>query len=263
MTNVDEQHELDDVLQHYGVKGMKWGVRRSDAELELAEAEGVGGGGLIEEEEDEEGLFDKLFGDMFNMFDKSLSDLGDSFKDAGMKALQSIFGKSEKTYKPAVPDKNSPFKNPRFQREYAKHQAAIAKIDKLERSGSISAKDAKRMRNSADEKTKNSMKSAEKFKNVKVSVEDTKIEGNTPSKSTKTNSSSKPPKTVTGAKQEAELDKWLKDNGYKEVKSMTKAEREAFKKSAKGSILKSDQQEAKIIEAFKKSAKEVKKRKKE
>lgn len=29
----DEKPTLDDVIEHYGVKGMKWGVRRSDEEL--------------------------------------------------------------------------------------------------------------------------------------------------------------------------------------------------------------------------------------
>ena len=36
---------------HYGVKGMKWGVRRSDSEI--ADAEGGGGGGDMEELEGE------------------------------------------------------------------------------------------------------------------------------------------------------------------------------------------------------------------
>lgn len=28
--------ELDDILEHYGIKGMKWGVRRTDAQLARA-----------------------------------------------------------------------------------------------------------------------------------------------------------------------------------------------------------------------------------
>lgn len=37
--------KLDDMLQHYGVKGMKWGVKRSPEELGNSSSDSAGGGG--------------------------------------------------------------------------------------------------------------------------------------------------------------------------------------------------------------------------
>lgn len=36
MSDLTLNEDLDDILEHYGIKGMKWGVRRSDAQLARA-----------------------------------------------------------------------------------------------------------------------------------------------------------------------------------------------------------------------------------
>jgi hypothetical protein len=88
------KHELDDVLKHYGIKGMKWGVKRSDEEIAAANAEGgAGGGGEPEEDED---FLDKV-DDVLDAFGEKMSDIGESLKKKGSDLLKSIFGEAKKT----------------------------------------------------------------------------------------------------------------------------------------------------------------------
>lgn len=86
--------EVEDLLQHFGVKGMKWGVKRSEEELAGAEGgEGGGGGGGEEEEEDEEedeSLLDELKDGLENLEDtlkgamgKTLGSISDAIKKEG------------------------------------------------------------------------------------------------------------------------------------------------------------------------------------
>lgn len=96
-----EKHELDetveDILQHYGIKGMSWGVRRTDAQIAAANNEGGGGGGGEEEEEVDESLLEEFgdkVGDMFDAFGKKLDSVGDAVKKKGMSILVGIFGKA-------------------------------------------------------------------------------------------------------------------------------------------------------------------------
>ena len=92
--NLDE--EVEDILQHYGIKGMKWGVRRSQEQIEMDEAAAAGGGG--EEEEEEEGLLDDVkdkLEEVGEAMTKTLSEIGDKAKKAGSALLTAIFGTTE------------------------------------------------------------------------------------------------------------------------------------------------------------------------
>lgn len=110
------KHKLDnlteDVLQHYGIKGMKWDVIRTDEQIAAANgkataSESAGGG---EGEPDDEGFLESI-GDTISKaadaFGESLDDIGDSVKKQGMKLLTGIFGKSKVTTKKATPDKKA------------------------------------------------------------------------------------------------------------------------------------------------------------
>lgn len=109
------RHKLDDateeILQHYGIKGMKWDVIRTDEQIAAAngksQSEAAGGGEGIE---DVEGFLDE-FGDtvgkVVDVIGETLGDVGDSVKKNGMKLLTSIFGKSKVKIGKATPNKKN------------------------------------------------------------------------------------------------------------------------------------------------------------
>lgn len=99
MTKHKLDGEVEDILQHYGIKGMKWDVIRSDAQIVAATNDESAGGG-----EQDESLLNKI-GDTIDetMSDikTKMSDISDSLKKKGMSVLVGIFGKSEVKYTPA------------------------------------------------------------------------------------------------------------------------------------------------------------------
>lgn len=80
--------EVEDIVQHYGVKGMKWGTKR-------AVENSAGGDG---EEPD-----DKLKA-AIEAIEKKLGDVSDTMKKKGKSILTSLFGKGKPTYKKATPN---------------------------------------------------------------------------------------------------------------------------------------------------------------
>lgn len=102
------EHKLDkkieDILQHHGVKGMKWGVRNEGERS--SSSEGAAGGGGGEEEIDEsllEEMQDKLK-DLLSSMDKKFDSISDAIKAKGKSILTSIFGKSKTKYSKAKPN---------------------------------------------------------------------------------------------------------------------------------------------------------------
>ena len=90
------KHKLDeltdDLLKHYGVKGMKWGVRNNNNESSSQDAAGGGGGG----EEEEEGFFDDLMDDVDDLTGAAKAKLKDVKKDLKIKGRNlayRLFGK--------------------------------------------------------------------------------------------------------------------------------------------------------------------------
>lgn len=96
MTKHKLDKEVEDVLQHFGIKGMKWETRRDDSEI----ADGDGGGG------DEEELAEKM-DNVFDSLGKKLDDIGDTIKKKGFNILAGIFGKSKAKYSKAKPNSKS------------------------------------------------------------------------------------------------------------------------------------------------------------
>lgn len=95
------KHKLDarveEILQHHGVKGMKWGVRKATNKTSSVESEGSGGGGV-----DDETIDDPE--DLIEAIKKKLGDVSDAIKKKGKSILASIFGESKTTYKIAKPN---------------------------------------------------------------------------------------------------------------------------------------------------------------
>lgn len=104
MGNHKVDKEIEDVLQHYGVKGMKWKVRKA-ANESASEENGAGGGGDGEEVDESllEEMKDKLE-DTVNALEKKLGKISDKLKKKGKNLLLSIFGKSETKLSKAKPD---------------------------------------------------------------------------------------------------------------------------------------------------------------
>lgn len=110
-------HKLDDVLKHYGVRGMKWGTRRDPEQIKEDLQNGVNAAGEALEDAGDEVLgndsimeelgdvIDVFFGGKGNM-EKETRQLNDAIKDKvedvskdlkkrGERMLKNIFGESK------------------------------------------------------------------------------------------------------------------------------------------------------------------------
>lgn len=113
------KHVLDDkveeILQHYGIKGMKWKVTKGKSEESTSNGPEGGGGSSGEETEDQKKkrLDAKKMMDALNkniskkkdVLGKPLNGVTSSIKKKGEKLIQSIFGKGKPKFSKAKPDK--------------------------------------------------------------------------------------------------------------------------------------------------------------
>ena len=94
--------EAGTALAHYGVKGMKWGVRKDDSSSSQGEASNGGGGG--DSEEDVTQMTDEKLEQLSTVLSLAIAgglgylavqEMADSVLDFGSKIADSLFGESE------------------------------------------------------------------------------------------------------------------------------------------------------------------------
>lgn len=105
MTKHKLDEEVEDILQHYGIKGMKWGVKRSDDKDSSSVDSAAGGGGI--EDEDDENVSDEerdKLGDVLKSLNVKLGKMNDSMKEKGKALMAKLLGKGKPTYRVAKPD---------------------------------------------------------------------------------------------------------------------------------------------------------------
>ena len=110
--------EVEDILQHYGIRGMKWNVRRDPEEIKKDLENGVNAAGEALEDAGDEVLgndsiteelgdvLDIVFGGKGNLKKETaqlqdavkdkLEDVGKDIKERGNRILTRMFGKAEK-----------------------------------------------------------------------------------------------------------------------------------------------------------------------
>lgn len=132
MTKHKLDQEVEDILQHYGVKGMKWKVTKSKESAGSDEEDSAGGGGGDDDNVFEE-LSDKLKKGIKAM-DKKMNSISKSMKKKGYKILEGIFGKSKTKYSPAKLkiDKQS---TATFRKAFKQYQKASPTSRKMMREG--------------------------------------------------------------------------------------------------------------------------------
>ncbi len=122
MHKLDEK--VEEILQHYGIKGMKWNIRRSEEEIKEDIQNGVNAAGEALEDvgddiagndsigEELGDVIDVAFGgkgdigkeasELKDAIKDKLEDIGNEIKERGTRILTNLFGKAEKTKKTTV-----------------------------------------------------------------------------------------------------------------------------------------------------------------
>ena len=156
-------------LKHYGVKGMKWGVRRS--EEELSEGSESSGGGLIEETEGIIDEFSNFIEDKIEEFKDVKKSVFDGFKKKGEELAEKY-----KRYKnpPIDYSKFKPAKlkklnlGPAGQEEFERFAGEKRKLDNRLKKGKISKKEYNRLQEKNRNEMKRNVKLIERYNGMKT-----------------------------------------------------------------------------------------------
>lgn len=131
--------DIDDTLQHFGVKGMKWGVKNDNTDSQDNSMSGGGGGGSEDED------LKKKLEDLLNKMGLKFNSLDDAIKAKGLGFLKSLFGESKPTSK--IIDTNKADKVGDLKRVNVslsnKHKTKDALTKKLESQGYVEIMDKK------------------------------------------------------------------------------------------------------------------------
>ena len=164
-------------LKHYGVKGMRWGVRRSEEELADAggEGEGAGGGGFEEELEEvldgfqefAENVIDEVSDIKLNVLKgfKDFTDKGKEKVDKFLNAKRLIPGKINKELH------TSDYKNnPKAQKELLRYVEVKSRLHRQYKNDRISKAEYKQRTKDNDKIMKRNAREAKKAMNSKTTV---------------------------------------------------------------------------------------------